>query len=58
MGNKEGKFKKIFEEIDTSGDCEVSIDELMNFLGEKHVFLFSSQALKFWLLSQAESIYH
>jgi hypothetical protein len=46
MGNKEGKFKKIFEEIDTSGDCEVSIDELMNFLSEKHVFLFSSQALK------------
>ena len=58
MGNKEGKFKKIFEEIDTSGDCIVSLDELLNFLREKHVFLFSSQALKLWLLSQAESIYH
>ena len=58
MGNKEAKFKKIFEEIDTSGDCKVSIDELFNFLGEKHVFLFSSQALNLWVLSQAESIYH
>ena len=58
MGNKEGKFKKIFEEIDTSGDCKVSLDELINFLGEKNVFLFSSQALKLWVLSQAESIYN
>ena len=46
MGNKEGKFKKIFEEIDTSGDCKVSLDELINFLGEKLVFLFSSQTLR------------
>ena len=46
MGNKEAKFKKIFEEIDTSGDCKVSLDELINFLGEKLVFLFTSQALK------------
>jgi Ca2+-binding EF-hand superfamily protein len=46
MGNKEGKFKKIFEEIDTSGDCKVSIDELINFLGEKLLFLFRPQALK------------
>ena len=45
MGNKEAKFKKIFEEIDTSGDGKVSPDELNNFLGDELVFLFSSQAL-------------
>ena len=56
MGNKEGKFKKIFEEIDTSGDCKVSLDELINFLGEKLVFLFISQALKLWFLSQGDGI--
>ena len=28
MGNKEAKFKEIFEEIDTSGDGKVSFDEL------------------------------
>ena len=39
MGNKEGKFKKIFEEIDTSGDGKVSPEELLNFLGDKFVFL-------------------
>ena len=54
MGNKEGKFKKIFEEIDTSGDCKVSLDELINFLGEKIVFLFSFKALRLWVLSQAD----
>merc|ERR1711935_469057 len=32
MGNKEGKFKKVFEEIDASGDGRVSLDELENFL--------------------------
>merc|ERR1712179_527457 len=31
MGNKEGKFKKAFEEIDTSGDKKVSIQELVNY---------------------------
>ena len=46
MGNKEGKFKKIFEEIDTSGDGKVSPKELYDFLGDKLVFLFSSQALR------------
>ena len=56
MGNKEGKFKKIFEEIDTSGDCKVSLDELINFLGEKLVFLFSFQALRLWTLCQADII--
>ena len=32
MGNKEGKFKKVFEEIDASGDGRASLDELENFL--------------------------
>merc|ERR1712129_644006 len=32
MGNKEGKFKNVFEEIDASGDGRVSLDELENFL--------------------------
>merc|ERR1712086_1115090 len=32
MGNKEGKFKQVFEEIDASGDGRVSLDELENFL--------------------------
>ena len=32
MGNKEAKFKKVFEEIDASGDGRVSLDELENFL--------------------------
>ena len=31
MGNKEGKFKKAFEEIDTSGDKTVSIQELAKY---------------------------
>ena len=31
MGNKEGKFKKTFEEIDTSGDKKVTIQELVNY---------------------------
>ena len=37
MGNKEGKFKKVFEEIDASGDGRVSLDELENFLGAKYL---------------------
>ena len=32
MGNKEGKFKKVFEEIDASGDGRVSRHELAKFL--------------------------
>ena len=49
MGNKEGKFKKIFEEIDTSGDCKVSLDELINFLGEKTCVSFYLSVTKFAL---------
>ena len=37
MGNKEGKFKKVFEEIDASGDGSVSLDELEKFLGAKYL---------------------
>ena len=32
MGNKEAKFKEIFEEIDTSGDGKVSFDELAVYI--------------------------
>ena len=32
MGNKEAKFKEMFEEIDTSGDGKVSFNELAVFI--------------------------
>jgi len=32
MGNKETKFKEMFEEIDTSGDGQVSFNELATFI--------------------------
>ena len=31
MGHKESKFKKVFEDIDTSGDKKVSLQELVNY---------------------------
>ena len=46
MGNKEGKFKKVFEEIDASGDGSVSLDELEKFLGAKYLVSFFSRCLK------------
>ena len=46
MGNKEGKFKKVFEEIDASEDGSVSLDELEKFLGAKYLFFFSSCCLE------------
>ena len=35
MGNKEAKIKKVFEEIDTSGDEKISVTELVNYLEPK-----------------------
>jgi len=32
MGNKEAKFKKAFEDIDTSGDKKISIKELADYI--------------------------
>ena len=32
MGSKESKLKKAFEEIDTSGDKKVSVQELADFI--------------------------
>ena len=36
MGNNKAKFKKLCEEIDTSGDKKVSGQELLNFFDSDH----------------------
>ena len=49
MGSKESKLKEAFEEIDTSGDKKVSVQELMDFIkrnDEKAIEIFKDFSKK------------
>ena len=49
MGSKESKLKEAFEEIDTSGDKKVSVQELMDFTkrnDEKAIEIFKDFSKK------------